>query len=333
MKNILAIAVATALIAPAAAMADTTLYGKLQVSAGSVENTSEAGVSVSETQVESHGSRIGIKGSSELDNGLSATYGFEYGVNIDGDDAAVFTHRNQFVGVKGGFGEVRVGRHDTPAKLATSGLDAFADGYADMANIIASDGHRVNNVVAYINKFGPVGFAAAHSTDPLDNDVDAGTAADPHDDNAANTVMANYSTGPFYAGAGYTAIDGVGTMVNVGGSYKTEAGHFVNAVYETAEGDGVGAPAVAGFPGGSAEDTNMYVAGGVKSGAMTFKAAYGKGERDGAGEEELTTVGVDYSLGKKTVAHLLWNNNTNMNRNLNDTDENVQTVVGLTTEF
>ncbi len=339
MKNILAIAVATALIAPAAAMADTTLYGKLQVNVGSVENTSEAGVSVSETQVESQSSRIGIKGSSELDNGLSATYGFEYGVNIDGDDAAVFTHRNQFVGVKGGFGEVRVGRHDTPAKLATAGLDAFADGYADMANIIASDGHRVNNVVAYVNKFGPVGFAAAHSTDPLDNDVDAGTAADPNDDNAANTVMANYSTGPFYAGVGYTAIDNVGTMVNVGGSYKTEAGHFVNAVYETAEGDGAAASpagsnfAAAGFPEGVEEDTNMYVAGGVKSGAMTFKAAYGKGERDGEGEEEMTTVGVDYSLGKKTTAHLLWNNNTNMNRNLNDTDENVQTVVGLTTEF
>ncbi len=37
MKKLLVIAVATALIAPAAAMADTTLYGKLHASVGTVE--------------------------------------------------------------------------------------------------------------------------------------------------------------------------------------------------------------------------------------------------------------------------------------------------------
>ena len=329
MKNILAIAVATALIAPAAAMADTTLYGKLHASVGAVEDTSEAGVSNDNNVVESHASRFGIKGSSELDNGLSATYGLEYGLNLDGDTAKTLSARNTFVGVKGGFGEVRLGRHDTPAKLATAGLDAFADTYGQMENIIATDGHRVDNVVAYINKFGPVGFAYAHSTDPLDAAGDQDAA----DDNAANTAMVNYSTGPFYAGLGITSIDNVGDMVNVGGSYKAEAGHFVNVVYETAEGDAALAADTAGFPAAGGEDTNMYIAGGVKSGAMTFKAAYGKGERDGAGEEEQTTVGVDYSLGKKTTAYLIWNNNTNPNRNLNDTDESTATAVGLVSEF
>lgn len=108
MKNILAIAVATALIAPAAAMAETTLYGNLHASVGTVDTGA-----TSQTLVESHASRFGIKGSTELDNGLSATYGLEYGVGLDGDDAAVLVGRNQFVGVKGGFGEVRLGRHDT----------------------------------------------------------------------------------------------------------------------------------------------------------------------------------------------------------------------------
>jgi len=329
MKNILAIAVATALIAPAAAMADTTLYGKLHASVGAVENTLETGVATDNNVVESHASRFGIKGSSELDNGLSATYGLEYGLNLDGDTAKTLSARNTFVGVKGGFGEVRVGRHDTPAKLATAGLDAFADTYGQMENIIATDGHRVDNVVAYINKFGPVGFAYAHSTDPLDAAGDQDAA----DDNAANTAMVNYSTGPFYAGLGVTSIDNVGDMVNVGGSYKAEAGHFVNVVYETAEGDTALGADTAGFPAAGGKDTNMYVAGGVKSGAMTFKAAYGNGERDGAGEAEQTTVGVDYSLGKKTAAYLIWNNNTNPNRNLNDTDETTATAVGLVSEF
>ncbi|MFN3786377.1 MAG: porin, partial [Thiothrix sp.] len=122
MKKLLAIAVATALTAPAA-MADTTLYGKIHASVGSVDNGSGA-----ETVLESHGSRLGVKGSTELDNGLSATYGLEYGLDVDGDTNSTNTTtsdnskqlnaRNTFVGVKGGFGEVRVGRHDTPAKLA-----------------------------------------------------------------------------------------------------------------------------------------------------------------------------------------------------------------------
>lgn len=327
MKNILAIAVATALIAPAAAMADTTLYGKLHATVGSVENTSEANVSDDGTIVESHASRFGVKGSTELDNGLSATYGLEYGIDLDGDNSRTLAARNTFAGVKGGFGEVRVGRHDTPAKLATAGLDAFADTYGQMENIIATDGHRVDNAVAYINKFGPVGFAYAHSTDPLDDDNDA------TDDTAANTAMVNYSNGPIYAALGATSIDEVGDMVNLGVGYKHEAGHFANLVYETAEGDAALTADTAGFPAAGGKDTNMYVAGGFKTGAATLKAGYGKGERDGAGEEEQTTVGVDYSLGKKTAAYLIWNNNTNMDRDLVDTEESTATAVGLVTEF
>ena len=340
MKKLLVIAVATALIAPAAAMADTTLYGNLHATVGSVENTTEAGASTSDTVVESHSSRLGVKGSTELDNGLSATYGLESGVDIDGENggktaaitdltntATSLTTRNQFVGLKGGFGEVRIGKHDTPAKLATSGLDAFGDGYGAMEHIIAADGHRVNNAVAYITKAGPVGLAVAHSTSPLGND-----AAAPSSTNAANTAMANYSNGPIYAGLGYTTIDSVGTDINLGVGYKHEAGHFANVVYETVEGDGAAAD-TAGFPAGTATDTNVYVAGGFKTGAATLKVGYGSGDRDTGGEETLTNVGVDYSLGKKTSAYVLWSENTNKDRDLVDGDDSTATAVGLVTAF
>lgn len=163
MKKLLAIAVAAALVAPAAAMADTTLYGKLHASVGSVKETT-GGASTTRSVVESHASRFGIKGATALDNGMEATYGLEYGIDLDGEDSNSLASRNTFVGVKGNFGEVRVGKHDTPAKLATAGLDVFADTYGAMENIIATDSHRVNNAVAYINKFGPVGVAVAHST-------------------------------------------------------------------------------------------------------------------------------------------------------------------------
>ena len=328
MKKLLVIAVATALIAPAVAMADTTLYGKLHATVGTLDTGADTDADV---VVESNTSRFGIKGSTELDNGLAATYGLEMGVDIDGDAASNLSSRNQFVGLKGGFGEVRVGKHDTPAKLATAGLDAFADNnQAEMYRIIAADSHRVNNAVAYINKFGPVGFAVAHSTDVLGEDTDnAGAAAN----NPANTAMVNYSNGPIYAGLGYTAVDNVGTDVNVGLGYKHEAGHFANVVYEQVEGDGVGAPAVAGFPGGVSTDTNIYVAGGSKTGAATLKAGYGTSDRDTGGEETNTTVGVDYALGKKTSTYLLWNERENEAHAVDGTAKITATQIGLVTEF
>ncbi|WP_028488362.1 porin [Thiothrix lacustris] len=327
MKKLLVIAVATALIAPAVAMADTTLYGKLHATVGTLDTGADTDADV---VVENNTSRFGIKGSTELDNGLAATYGLEMSVDIDGDGTNLGS-RNQFVGLKGGFGEVRVGKHDTPAKLATSGLDAFADNnQAEMSEIIAADKHRVNNAVAYINKFGPVGFAVAHSTDVLGDDTvnTAGTALN----NPANTAMVNYSNGPIYAGLGYTAVDNVGTDINLGLGYKHEAGHFANFVYETVEGDGAAAE-TAGFPAGTATDTNMYVAGGFKTGAATLKAGYGSSDRDTGGEETNTTVGVDYALGKKTSTYLMWNERENPKHDINVTDKITATQVGLVTEF
>ena len=314
MKKLLAIAVAAALTAPAA-MAETTLYGKLHASAGQVKTNG-----VKENVVESHNSRIGVKGSTELDNGLSATYGVEYGLNLDGDNgtsatAKTLNARNTFVGVKGGFGEVRVGRHDTPAKLATSGLDAFADGYADMSNIIEADGQRVDNVVAYIGKFGPVGVAAAHSTDISAEDTDGGKDA--------NSMLVNYSNGPIYAGLGHTAVQDTKKMTNLGLGYKAEAGHFANMVVEQVKDTATGN-----------KTDNAYVAGGFKTGAATLKVGYGESKFKPTGQKEKqTTLGVDYSLGKKTSTYLLLNEDKNIDLNSTTDDKTTQAVVGVVTEF
>ena len=331
MKKLLAIAVAAALVAPAAAMAETTLYGKLHASYGEVKDNAGN----KRTGVESHSSRIGIKGSHALNNGLEATYGLEYGIDLDGDDATgihgtgntyttnTFTSRNQFVGVKGGFGEVRVGKHDTPAKLATAGQDVFADTYADMSTILPVDGHRVNNAVAYINKFGPVGVAVAHST---------GTGLDkypptpfPKGDNGlnANSAMVNYGNGPWYAGLGYTQVKDTLKGGNLGLGWKSEAGHQANLIYEEVDYDD---PA-------TGDDENILVNGVAKMGAVGLKAQYGEGKRDGLGKEKLASVGLDYSLGKKTSVYLLHSQDKNPTREAGNTDKVKATAVGLVTEF
>jgi predicted porin len=331
MKKLLVIAVATALIAPAAAMADTTLYGKLHVSGGQVKTTT-GGVTTKNNVVESNVSRFGVKGSSALDNGLSATYGLEYGIDLDGDQSRTLSARNTFVGVKGGFGEVRVGRHDTPAKLATAGLDEFADTYADMSNIIATDAHRVDNAVAYIGKVGPVGVAVAHSTAlgvlPAEAvgltgaSIDAGTNDATGKKNDANTMMVNYGNGPYYAGLGYTAIQNTAKFTNLGLGWKAEAGHNVGLVVERQDNANT-----------TSDNTNVYLAGGYKLGNTTLKAGYGESKTKNAGKEKQSTLGVDYSLGKKTSVYGLLNEDKNTAHVLNGKDKTSAAVVGLVTEF
>ena len=350
MKKLLAIAVAAALVASSAAMAETTLYGKLHASYGEVKDNAGK----KRTGVESHASRIGIKGSHALNNGLEATYGLEYGIDLDGDDGSAtygsgvssigssatnsgVSSRNQFVGLKGGFGEVRVGKHDTPAKLATAGQDVFADTYADMDNIINVDAHRVNNAVAYINKVGPVGFAVAHSTGPLDGD----SAAD------ADTAMVNYGNGPWYAGLGYTKAKNMALNandiaaavtsknfnaakhINLGLGWKAEAGHQVNLVAEQTK-----------PTDGSDGKIDAYLVNGVaKFGNVGLKGQYGEAKNKSFavssknGTEKLASVGLDYSLGKKTSVYLLHSQDKNPTRVVGDTNKVKATAVGLVTEF
>ena len=111
-KRLLAIAIATTLVSPLAANADVTTYGIVHMSVGTVD-TGTSG-SVDNWQIRSHASRLGFKGSEDLGNGLSANFKLEYGV--DPQASPGLSSRNQYLGLKGGFGEVRVGRHDTPLK-------------------------------------------------------------------------------------------------------------------------------------------------------------------------------------------------------------------------
>lgn len=322
MKKLLVIAVAAGLIAPAAAMADTTLYGVLSASVGQVKNDGGK----AETAVESHASRFGVKGSSALDNGLSATYGLEFQTDLDGDTSNGITTRNQFVGLKGGFGEVRVGKHDTPHKLATAGLDNFADTYADSGVNGVLTERRVENAVAYINKFGPVGVAVAHTTGV----GTAGETAAAHSLDA-NSLMVNYSNGPWYAALGHEAVQTAGKNTKVGLGWKAEAGHFANLVYEK------DSDAIAGTDTGTRKATTekgkaYLVGGGYKMGNVTLKAQYGEKKFDDAALAKVkqTTLGADYSLGKKTTAYLLSHKKDVGNTTAGDTQV---TAVGLKTEF
>lgn len=139
-KKIIALAIASALAAPAA-FADTsnvTVYGTANMSYDLTNN----GV-IGTNKVSSNLSNIGLKGSEDLGDGLSAVWQIEQQINIDNSttNANSFATRNSFLGLSSAsIGTALLGRHDTPYKIATRGFDVFADSIADNRSLMGGAG-------------------------------------------------------------------------------------------------------------------------------------------------------------------------------------------------
>jgi predicted porin len=185
----------------AAAAADIELYGRLNVT---LQNTDEA----VEEQVElrNNSSRVGVKGEKELTAGLKAIYQLEFGVNLDGDSGDdVFTHRNQFVGLEGAFGTIKVGRHDTALKKAQGDFDLFDDLEGDIVRVFNGE-NRLANYIGYTTPTFGKAFSATVNFFPGE-DPDAGNdgVAD------SSSISLNYETDLIYAAVAHdTDIEGEG---------------------------------------------------------------------------------------------------------------------------
>lgn len=128
------------------AQAQPVLYGKANVSLNSVaEDDSE------QQQLNSNASRIGLKGSYKVDDSLTAIYKMEFETFIDDGDkkGQTFSQRNIYAGFKGNFGQLIVGKSDTPLKLSQGKVDRFNDQkLGDIKNYVEGE-DRVSNLVMY----------------------------------------------------------------------------------------------------------------------------------------------------------------------------------------
>ncbi len=298
-QTLIAAAITAALAVSANASAEATVYGKIHTSVASVSQD-VAGTKNSATQIKSNASRLGFKASTDVGNGLSFIGQLEMEIDYAGDatksSADMIKARNTFVGVKGGFGTVLAGVHDTPHKMSTAKLDPFADTYADYNNIITVD-HRLGNVIAYVNQFDSVGFAAAYYAG--DDSVTGENTG------AANSVMVNYDQGPLYlAGAvenySDTVAGDVKTAAKFGAGY-TFGPATIGLVYETLAMDTID------------DQTETYVSLKYKTGgSATIKAAYGMRD-DGVSstdDEVMSMIGVDFKMDKKASIYALYANGT-----------------------
>ena len=342
-KKLMTLAVATALTAPSAAMADAVLYGKLHMSIDyfDIDQTraqERAGTETYEGWAINKGSqgkgsgranRVGVKGSEDLGGGLKAIYQVEFGVQMadegggkpaSGSDNSP-TMRNSFVGLAGGFGTVLVGRHDTPMKISTGKLDLFSDTMADYNGTVGFVDLRVDNAIAYISpSFSGFTFAGAmHVGGGVAVDgtksIDADSLAE------AYSLAGIYSNGPFYASLAYEEInsDILGPAYNqlendtkwrVGLGLLDWNGFTLSGVYES-ESDVGGAKDL---------DTNRWqIQAAYAFGNNAVKAMYGSAGYDEDfddlsdeiedildGDMSTWAIGFDHNFSKRTKAYVLY---------------------------
>lgn len=134
-KAVITMGLSAVLVSPAV-LADYEIYGKANLGIEQVDSDKNNGTDESKGDLESFASRIGIKGTQKLNDALSAIYKWEVEVDLTGDDAGtgLLKARNQFLGLKGNFGTVIGGIHDTPMKQAEGKIDLFSD-IVDIARV------------------------------------------------------------------------------------------------------------------------------------------------------------------------------------------------------
>ncbi len=200
MKKVLSLAIAAALVAPAAVMADATVFGKVHMIVQNVDDGNDDAWST-----DSVFTRVGVKGSEDLGGGLKAVYHLEFGVNPDA--GSTLSNRNQFVGLAGGFGTFLAGRHDTPMKMSQGKFDEFGDlPYGDITAVIPGE-DRLANVLAYVSP--AVSGLTFVGAVVAGEEGDTGSVATSDLTSIADhySLAALYSNGPIFASLSYNGYD------------------------------------------------------------------------------------------------------------------------------
>jgi len=300
-KKIIAMAVSAALAAPLLAHAGApTVYGQLNLHYGTVKKEAPTGTTTTDNwQFGSYDSRLGFKGERDFGNGLMGVYKIELAINPDGTNTAI-KRRNTYAGLKGGWGELRFGRHDSPLKMSQSKFDQFGDSDGDLKHAGKQAGeHRNDNMLMYLGKSDSIGYAIQ-----IAPGEGSGVGANNSNNGPADNVSASisYKSGPLYVALAH---DKYGNPTNLAedsmsrliGIYKM-GNMQLGLLYQS----GVQAPAAA-----SAKEDWMGVSFGAGfSGSNKFKAQYITSEDKATTKTKttLTAIGMDHKFDKKTTGYL-----------------------------
>ncbi|WP_180049035.1 porin [Acinetobacter sp. YH12105] len=159
-KTLSALAIGATILTPVmAAAADVKIYGRAHVSLDYLDD----GQDYNEVGLSSNSSRLGFKAEQKLENGMTVFGQIEQEINFASGSAnnsgVDFATRDTFVGLKGDFGQARVGRFDSPFKVARGPVNFFGDQVGDLRNVTRVSEQRFDernaNTIEYKSpKFG-----------------------------------------------------------------------------------------------------------------------------------------------------------------------------------
>lgn len=299
-KKLLAVAIASAVAAPMAVLADegnVTISGHANMAVEVTDNGND-----STTNVATNGSDLAISGWEGLGNGLKAVFLMKSHIGLD--DGSLFNAggKDGYAGLAGAFGTVALGFHGQPYKTSTGGLDIFNDTIADHSSVMNGGGVYDSGIGNAIIWFLPNmnGFSGhlQYGADETGND------------NNPWGAQFNYSNGPWYVTYAH-ADDGVdGTADKIGGSFTFGGATTLAVIYETLDGNS-SSPASAHL-----DHDAFYLALSHNMGNNTFKLAYANADDDTASSTgaDYWAVGVDHHFSKRTLVYGLYtrvNNDSN----------------------
>lgn len=272
-KSLIALAV-LAVSGAAVAQSSVSIYG-----VADVVIHKDKGVSAKMTSGGVSTSRIGFKGTEDLGGGLKANFLFEQGVDMTNGAAGNFG-REAWVGLSGGFGEVKLGN----TYSALDDFSAIADpvfdaNVLDPTAIFASRGYSANpgNNIKYTTpSFGGFTAAVSYSLDGSKNDV--------------QSYALGYANGPVAVSIGYQDDSEVGSdkYTVLSGSYDFGMVKLLAGYGRTSAGD----------------DKDYFVGADVPLASnIVLSAGYASSKPAAGARKSSYALGVAYLLSKRTTAY------------------------------
>lgn len=328
-KSLIALAVLAASGA-SFAQSSVTLYGLADVWFGSVKTEDGVlGTSQTNTTLASGGvnaSRWGLMGSEDLGKGLKANFKLEQGFDLTNGSsvAGQSFSRESYVGLSGGFGEVKVGKVWTAYDDVNGASNAvFDSALSPTTNVFKSTGYQGNpgKTIHYATPSFS-GFGAAISYALLDDPVGL---------DSITSLNATYGAGPVAVQLGYqvenaTLTSDDTTFTRLGGSYN-----FGMATAKLSYGK---VSNVANVNGASTTEYQLGVDVPV-SAALTVSASYAKSDDNVAnGDQSRKGYGIAaaYTLSKRTFVYGGYRTDSATNAGFAD-NKNSVLAVGLQHKF
>jgi predicted porin len=329
-KATLALAVLSAISAGAQAQTALTVYGL--VDAGVVVERSCDGCNVAKVgSGVASGSRLGFRGTEDLGSGMAAIFALEAGILADtgrSDQGGTLFGRQAFVGLKGDFGAVTLGRQYNLEYLAlTDVADPFKGGMAGTAtNLVGYSAIRMDNSIQYASPdMHGFNVAAAYGF---------GETAGSNSANRAYGASVGYAKGPLNLRLAHqtkntsTLASGTATAASTDAKNTILAGN-INfgiatgyAAYSVNKGQGSSPfwnpnnPYGAAVPSASSTDSRDALLGvAVPFGATTVMASYiHKNDKNAANRDaDQIAVGAVYALSRRTDLYAAYSHIKNRN--------------------